>query len=173
MRDSTMLEAWVFASENAAQRTSHRFGRRTGASLTIDDAGVVSWPLDRARPVAWQARDIAVAPLSGAFWGLMFASLFLLPISMQSTTKLVHEDPDRGPGEHVAGDVGLNGIGLDSGFLTAVRSSVVPGTSAIFLLFSSEVSDEVAIAMFAAGSCVARLELSGAQRLQLRAGFDD
>lgn len=163
-----MLDAWVFASDRGAQRISHRFGRRTGTGLSIDDAGVVSWPLDRARPVAWQARDIAVAPLSGAFWGLMFASLFLLPISMQSTTKLVHDDPDRD-----SGDIALHRIGLDAGFLSAVRSSVVPGTSAFFLLVSSEVSAEVAAAMSAAGSCVARLELSEAQQVQLRAGFDD
>src|SRR6476646_4853654 len=49
--------------------------------ITIHDAAIVSWPLDRKRPKTKQLHNLAGAgALSGSFWGLLFGLLFFVPL---------------------------------------------------------------------------------------------
>jgi len=124
---------------------------------------VVCWPPDQRRPLAWQARDLTgTSRLSSAFWGLLFAHLFLLPISLGSTSSPAPENLD----------VALRALGVDAAFVRTVRERIVPGTSALFLVDSSQASvgsswpPEEAFEL-------AELRLSVEQSDRLHAGFDD
>jgi uncharacterized membrane protein len=109
------LSIWRYGSADRAEtalrdleRLQHR--RR----VAIDDSAVVSWAAGAHRPRAYQAGTVEGTGLSGAFWGLVFSLAFLLPSS--------------GTGEVVAA------VGLSDGFLRDLRTRIVPGTSALFVL---------------------------------------
>jgi uncharacterized membrane protein len=96
------------------------------AAVAYDDVAVVVWPRDAQRPMAWQEPGLAGRPhLSGAFWGLLFAVLFLLPL----TGVEVGADRSRGL---------LARVGLDDRLLQAVAGGLRPGGSALFLLGDPE-----------------------------------
>jgi uncharacterized membrane protein len=94
---------------------------QTRQRLAIEDAAVVTWPAGQHRPYSYQAGTIdGTAALSGAFWGLLFGGLFLLPLA----------DPDGAasrPG-------GLAAAGLSDDLLAELRRTITAGTSALFLL---------------------------------------
>jgi uncharacterized membrane protein len=94
---------------------------QTRRRLAIEDAAVVTWPAGKYRPYSYQAGTIdGTAALSGAFWGLLFGGLFLLPLA----------DPDGAasrPG-------GLARTGLSDELLAELRRTITAGTSALFLL---------------------------------------
>lgn len=157
------LRAWAFSSDHAAQRAVRRLAGSPRTAPSFDDLAVVSWPADQRRPLAWQARDLTgPSRLSGAFWGLLFAHLFLLPISLASPSSPAPENLDEA----------LRALGVDAGFVDTVRERIVPGTSALFLVDSSRTSlgsswpPEEAFEL-------AELRLSAEQSDRLHAGFDD
>lgn len=117
MNDPTVLRAFGFVGEHDAPRSARRLTAAARTSPVLDDAAVVTWPADHRRPLAWQARELAVGHrLSGAFWGLLFAQLFLLPLSLRTP-----------PALPVTGiDDGLCWLGVDIGFVHAVREHVRP-----------------------------------------------
>lgn len=165
MCDSTVLTVWWFPGDAEAQRTARQLPSATGRG-GVDDAALVSWPLNQDRPVAWQARDLSGGPrMSGAFWGLLFAHLFLLPISLRKPPALVADDLD---------DV-LSRLGISATFLRIVREHVVPGTSALFVLASTgSVADAAAgrLPQLAATSR-GQLVLSAQEAERWHAGFDE
>lgn len=130
----TTLRAWSFRSDLAAQRVARALAGPSAEVAAVDDAAIISWPRDRRRPVAWQARDLSTEHrLSGAFWGLLFAQLFLLPICWERPPIW---DSDRR-------DDTLAYLGLDDRFVNAVRAEVVPGTSALFVLDSDATGETI------------------------------
>jgi len=98
----------------------------------------------------------------GAFWGLLFAHLFLIPITLAAAPSAT--------ADHL--DDALGAIGVDADFVGTVRHRVVPGTSALFLLDTTSPpmtgtwppTDAVHLA---------DLRLSPEQSDRLHAGFDD
>jgi uncharacterized membrane protein len=95
-------------------------------AVVYDDVAVVVWPRDAERPVAWQEpASVGRRGLSGAFWGLLFAVLFLLPL----TGVEVDRQQPRGL---------LARVGLDDRLLQAVAEALTPGGSALFLLGDPE-----------------------------------
>lgn len=108
-----------------ALRTVERL--QTRRIVTIDDAAVIVWRTGAARPSGYQVGTAAgTAALSGAFWGLLFGHLLLLPMT----------------GEQEPIDV-LDRIGLPDEFLAGARARVVPGTSALFLLADAAAIDDL------------------------------
>lgn len=157
MNESTLLRTFTYGGVRDAQRAAHRLSAAR-ADLTVDDAAIVSWPADRSRPIAWQARDLtADHRLSGAFWGLLFAQLFLLPLSMKLAPPLA---VDRLDGT-------LCCLGVEPAFVRTVRDQVVPGRSALFVLGGDPRTP------LESGNASASLRLSAEQVARLRAGFDD
>jgi uncharacterized membrane protein len=159
----TTLRTWSFRSDLAAQRAARALAGPDGEVTTVDDAAIISWPSDRRRPLAWQARDLGTEQrLSGAFWGLLFAQLFLLPISWEL---LPTWDPSRL-------DATLAYLGLDERFVDAVRAQVVAGTSALFVLDSDQAGDVIDHLL---ADDARRLEvvLSDEQAGRIHAAFDD
>ncbi|NMO88217.1 DUF1269 domain-containing protein [Actinomycetospora sp. TBRC 11914] len=125
----TTLSIWTFDTETGAETALRPLERRQNQRLlTLDDASVVAWAADAARPRTYQAGTAAgTAALSGAFWGLLFGTVFLLPLS----------------GSTAAAGAGLAHVGLPDAFLGRVRDRIVAGTSALFLLTDDAVVDAV------------------------------
>ncbi|RTL63389.1 MAG: DUF1269 domain-containing protein [Pseudonocardiaceae bacterium] len=117
----TTLSIWTFDTETGAEAALRPLERRQNQrQLALDDVAVVAWAADAVRPRTYQVGTAAgTAALSGAFWGLLFGTVFLLPLS--------------GP---TAG-AGLAHVGLSDEFLGLVHGRVTAGTSALFLLSDS------------------------------------
>jgi uncharacterized membrane protein len=161
---STVLSVWGFAGAGGAQRAARHLPPTT-LSDGVDDVAVVSWPAQQARPSAWQARDLAGGPrLSGAFWGFLFAQLFLLPISLRVPPALDDDDLDQV----------LTRLGLDAAFLRSVRGRVVPGTSALFVLATGPAAAAPGAGLREAGAAaLGELTLTAEEAGRWRAGFDE
>jgi uncharacterized membrane protein len=150
------LSVWRFDSSSVAESALRSLERlQTRGAIEFDDVAVVVWAIDARRPQAYQVGSAAgPTELTGAFWGLLFALLFLLPRA--------------GP---TSGLHGLAEIGLDDGFLARVRARIVPGTSALFLLGTGDLPDRVEAAL-ADTHCEAVVStLSTEQQAALRQAF--
>lgn len=163
MAVSTTLSTWLHSDALGAQRTTRRLSAAALTCPSLDDVAAVSWPVDRPRPLAWQSRDLATTTaLAGAFWGLLFAQLFLLPLSMQTPPPLTSDGIDDA----------LGCLGVDAEFVRLVRGAVVPGRSAVFVVTSSA-PDPVLERHLADAVDITRVRLSAEQSERLHAGFDD
>lgn len=125
------LSVWTSGRPDGAASALRVIERlQTRRRLSIEDAAVVSWPAGRHRPYSYQAGTIdGTAALSGAFWGLLFGELFLVPLA----------DPDGAdtrPG-------GLTRAGLPDDLLRQLRTMVTAGTSALFLLADKAALDTI------------------------------
>ncbi|MDT0353421.1 DUF1269 domain-containing protein [Pseudonocardia charpentierae] len=118
---------YTFDSVDGAQRVLAVVeALQDSAAVAFDDVAVVVWPRDAQRPVAWQEpAPVGRSGLSGAFWGLLFAVLFLLPLTG------VEVDPQQPRGL-------LARVGLDDRLLQAIARGLTPGGSALFLLGDPE-----------------------------------
>lgn len=170
MSEPTTLSAWVFPVPGGARRTAHQIAASDWPADRIQDAGVVSWPIDQLRPHAWQVRDLGTDDrLSGAFWGLLFASLFLLPLSLRAA----HIENASAEGERdVWARGGLASLGLDAAFAAAVQQHVVPGTSALFTFDRADAST-LCPPMPCEASKVAHQALTAEQSDRLHLGFGE
>ena len=170
MSHSTTLSAWLFSDPGGAQRTAHQIAASGWPVGRIEDAGVVSWPIDQPRPRAWQVRDFGADDrLSGAFWGLLFASLFLLPLSLRAGP--VEKASTEGDRDVWVGG-GLASLGLDAAFAGAVQHHVVPGTSALFT-FNRGGRSTLSPPMPCDAHRVAQQSLTAEQRKFLHVGFGE
>ena len=70
--------------------------------------------------------------LGGSFWGLLFGPLFAVPVLGVAVGAAVGA---------VKGS--LSDVGIDDDFIESVRAQVTPGTSALFVMSSDAVLDEV------------------------------
>jgi uncharacterized membrane protein len=124
----TTLSIWTFATDAGAEAALRPLERHQHQRLLhVDDVAVVAWAPDAVRPRTYQVGTAAgTAALSGAFWGLLFGTVFLLPLS-------------GGP----ATSAGLAHVGLSDGFLGRVRDRIVPGASALFLFTDDTVPDRI------------------------------
>ncbi len=140
----TSLSIWIFDTPESAEPALRTLGRlEMQGHLTVDDASVLSWPAGDPRPRTYQAGSTTgLAALSGAFWGLLFGLVFLLPL-----TGHLRDDAGR--------SFGLTRIGLPDRFLLAVRDRISPGTSALFLLTPDSAVQRVAAAI--GGACAGPL----------------
>src|ERR1700761_7722821 len=116
------LSVWTFGTADGAAGALRVIERlQTRRRLSIEDAAVVTWPAGKYRPYSYQAGTIdGTAALSGAFWGLLFGLLFLLPLA--------------DPAGAASRPAGLARAGLPDDLLRQLRGTVTAGTSALFLL---------------------------------------
>ena len=128
------LTAWVFPGAGDADAAVEQLNSLQSQQLiSITDAAVVSWPVDKKKPKTRQLNSLAgPGALGGAFWGMLFGLLFFVPLL----------------GAAIGAGIGaLTGsmadVGIDDGFVNQVKQRVAPGTSALFLLSSDAVMDRV------------------------------
>jgi uncharacterized membrane protein len=131
--------------------------------LQLQDAAVVSWPADQRKPMIKQLNNVVgVGALGGAFWGLLFGLLFFVPLLGLAI--------GAGVGALVASGTD---VGIDDNLIKQIREKITPGTSALFLMTTSAVSDRVADEMqaFAGHADLIESNLSREQEGKLRATF--
>jgi uncharacterized membrane protein len=125
------LAAWRFTTPDGAERARRALrGRDLGDRY---DAAVVEWPSGQRRPRTRTLTDTSeTGALDDNFWGLLFGLVFFVPLlgaAIGATTGAL------------AG--ALTDVGIDDHFINRLRDQVIPGTSALFLLASPAVIDQV------------------------------
>ncbi len=128
------LTAWAFPTVDGAEKAvEHLKQLQTQQLITLQDAAIVTWPVDKKKPKTRQLSNLAgEGALGGAFWGMLFGLLFLIP--------LIGAAIGAGLGA-LAGS--LAHVGIDDNFIDSVKQRVTPGTSALFLLSSDAVIDRI------------------------------
>lgn len=129
--------------------------------ITLQDAAIVTWPEGKKKPKTKQLSSMTgVGALSGAFWGMLFGLIFLIPLF----------------GLVVGAAMGAIGgsmadVGITEDFIKSVRSKVTEGTSALFLMTSGAVKDKVAEAAKGLKFELIASNLSKEEEEKLRAAF--
>ena len=128
------LTAWKFDSPDGASQAVRTLKELQDEGLiAIQSAAIVEWPPGNKKPKTRQVDDMTgPEAVSGAFWGFLFGILFFVPIL----------------GAAVGAGIGalhgsLGHVGIDDKFIDQVKGAVTEGTSALFLLSSSGVSDRI------------------------------
>src|SRR4029079_693250 len=125
---------WRFPTPHGADEAEYTLkGLESQELIQMYDAAVVSWEIGAKKPRTRQLKNLKSAGmLGGSFWGLLFGSLFFVPVL----------------GVAVGATLGalkgsLSDAGIDDAFISSVRAKVTPGTSAIFVMSSDAVMDKV------------------------------
>jgi uncharacterized membrane protein len=128
------LTVWMFDTPSGADRAARRLQELARQDAPVlHDAATVSWEPMEAKPRTRQlANTAATTALGGSFWGLLFGMIFFVP--------LVGAAVGAATGA-VAGS--LADVGIDDSFINKVRDQVTPGTSALFVLSSDAVLEEI------------------------------
>jgi uncharacterized membrane protein len=101
--------------------------------LDVHDAATVSWAAGDPKPTVHQSTTTAASgALGGAFWGMLFGLIFFVPLLGAAVGAAAGA---------LAGS--LADVGIDDNFINQVRDRVTPGTSAMFLLSTDAVVEEV------------------------------
>jgi uncharacterized membrane protein len=97
--------------------------------VEVLDVALVQWPKDHGRPSTRHGiSSIGRAKMDGSFWGMLFGLTFFTPLMRASSAAF--------------GDT-LAGIGIRGRFVRDARSKIRAGTSALFILSTDAISDEV------------------------------
>lgn len=129
-----MLAVWGFDTNCGAERAGLALQDLAGAEREIvHDAARVSWVLGSSQPSTWLMPDLAREEALGeGFWGVLFGLIFFSPLLGAAV------------GSATGGLSGsLEDWGIHDTFVHRVRDTVTPGTSALFVLGSDMVVDEV------------------------------
>lgn len=119
-----IFTVWKFEDPQGAERA---FGIVKDAAadnlITIVDHAIVEWPEGEKQPKTHGLNDDAAkAGGWGALWGLIIGALFFIPVVGAVA------------GAAIAGlSRALSSVGIRKEDLEALRSEIVPGTSALFL----------------------------------------
>lgn len=128
------ISIWTFDSSDGADAALRQLERlQLRGVITVADAAVVAWPPGADRPRTYQVGSVeGTAALSGAFWGLVFGTVFLLPITGRDLPS---------DGEN------LDHLGLSNALVDTLRERVVAGRSALFLVLGRATVPAVASAL--------------------------
>ena len=158
------LSVWKFDTVAGAEDAEKRLLSLQAENLiTIHDAAVVSWnPTDRKPKTRQLNSTTGAAALGGTFWGFLFGLIFFVPLL----------------GAAVGAATGaltgsLTDVGIDDSFIKRVRDNVGPGTSALFLLSSGEVTERIAEAFSDVKPQLIETNLDHEQEASLRGAFQD
>ncbi len=158
------LTVWKLDSADGAGDASKTLKRlQEQQLLQLHDAAAVSWPADAKKPAIIVLDElVAASGFGGAFWGLLFALLFFVPLLGMAIAT--------GFGEVIAS---IPDIGVDEKVIKELHNKITRGTSALFMLSASAVTDEVLAEMKAQPGNVEVIEsnLTRAQEAKLRAIF--
>jgi uncharacterized membrane protein len=128
------LTVWRFDTPLGAERAEHTLESLAKQGLiTVHDAAIVSFPEGAKKPKTRQLKNMTGAgALGGAFWGLVFGLIFFVPLLGMAV----------GAGLGAASG-SLTDVGINDEFIKAMRESITPGTSALFVMSSDAVLDKV------------------------------
>ena len=157
------LTVWKFARPVGADEAVHTLDMEKQGLVTVVDFATVAWAVGRKKPTTQQsAATVAAGSLGGAL-GHALGLIFFVPLLGAAV------------GAATGGLAGwLADVGIDDGFIEEVRSEVMPGTSALFVMTSGAVLDRVQEGFAARQSAeLIHTNLSPAQEATLREVFED
>jgi uncharacterized membrane protein len=129
--------------------------------ITLHDAAIVSWPMGKTSPTTRQLVNlVGLGAASGMFWGMLFGLIFFTPFFGLTIGAAI------GAAGGAFGDYGIN-----DDFISAVRSQIKEGTSALFLMTSNAVVDRVVDGMRDIKFDLIATNLSHDQERKLREAF--
>jgi uncharacterized membrane protein len=121
----TAFTVWKFQDpEGAARAASSLQAAETDGLVKIVDHAVLSWPEGADKPELKHKHDSAKRGAGwGALWGILGGALFMIPVA----------------GAVIGAGIGAlakatEGTGITKGDLERIRTEVVPGTSALFMV---------------------------------------
>ena len=130
----SLLAVCRFDTDDGAERGGRRLQDPSGSARgVIHDAALVSWVLGTEQPRTLTVPELAREEALGeAFWGVLFGFIFFSPLLGAAV------------GSATGGLSGsLEYFGIHDTFVNRIRDTVSPGTSALFLLGSDAVVDEL------------------------------
>jgi len=158
------LSVWKFDTPEGAELAEEALVRASKEQLVVvHDAATVSWAVGKNRPKTKQLSNATgVGALGGAFWGLLFGLIFFVPLIGAAI----------GAGFGALGG-SLANVGIDDDFIGSVRETVLPGTSALFVLTSNAVIDKLRAELEAQGihGTLIQTNLSADQEEALKTSF--
>ncbi|MBD5785644.1 DUF1269 domain-containing protein [Cellulosimicrobium terreum] len=158
------LTVWKFETTDGAERAeSALLALQKQELVQVQDAATVSWEEGKKKPRTRQGTSTTgVGALGGTFWGLLFGLIFFVPLLGAAIGAATGA---------IAG--ALTDVGIDDDFIDSVRSKVMPGTSALFVLTTAAVLDRVHEALAAEGihGELVQTNLSAEEEASLRAVF--
>jgi uncharacterized membrane protein len=131
-----VFSAWLFDTPEGAERARGILERAEADQLgKVLDSAIVSWPVGAAEPTTSHKREDT---WRGAGWGALFGAMFgvLLFVPVVGAAAV-----GAGAGALMKG---LNGLGISAEQIESIRASVVPGTSALFLVGEARDPDRIA-----------------------------
>ena len=128
------LTAWKFDRPDGASLAVRRLKELQDEGLVvIHSAAIVEWPQGNKKPKTRQVDDMTgPMAMTGAFWGFLFGIIFFFP--------LIGAAVGAGIGA-LSGSLGH--VGIDDKFIDQVKGAVTEGTSALFLMSSGGVEDQI------------------------------
>jgi uncharacterized membrane protein len=159
---SNTLSVWKFESVGGAEDAERRLlDLQTKGLITVIDAAAVSWEFGAKKPKTKQLNaTTASGALGGSFWGFLFGLIFFVPLIGLAVGAATGA---------LAGS--LADVGIDDSFIKRVREKVTPGTSALFLLSSGEVTERIAEAFEGVKPELIETNLEREQEDALRGAF--
>ena len=135
-----MLTVWRFETAGGADAASKMLQELARERVVVvHDAATVSWPEGEKKPRTQPLHSLTgTGAMGGSFWGLLFGLIFFVPLLGAAIGAASGA---------LAGS--LRDVGIDDSFINRVRDRVTPGTSALFLLSSDAVVDQVKDALAA------------------------
>ncbi|GAA1779246.1 DUF1269 domain-containing protein [Nocardioides hankookensis] len=159
------MTVWQFGTVDGAGRAALALDRSSRTDeIGIQDAALVHWADgDRKPRTQHLACGLTAAPLDDGFWGLLFGLVFFVPLLGAAI------------GAAMGAETGaLDDVGVDDRFMNRVRDRVTPGTSALFLLTTGPVVDEVRAVLADRPSAEPiSTSLDASQEAAVRAVFSD
>jgi len=129
----TTLTVWKFPSPRGADEAEYTLSQLQAKKfIKVHEAALVSWEHGADKPQTRQLHGKGRAAKRGSVVGLLVGAVFTVPVIGLAAGAAV------GVAAHK-----LREAGVADEFVTAVRDNVTPGTSALFLITSDAVIDEV------------------------------
>ena len=158
----TAFTVWKFEDADGAARAEAALKSAAGEGLvTIVDHAVVSWPEGADKPKLEHEHDGPKRGAAwGALWGILGGALFAIPVA----------------GLALGAGIGAlakatDGTGITKADLERIRTEVVPGTSALFLVTDSADLDRLGERFHGRDSTLISTNLTEAERSTLLETF--
>ena len=159
----TTFSAWQFDTLDGAERARGILKQAENDQLVrLVDSAVVSWPPGADKPTtSHKHEDTWRGTGWGAMWGLLLGALFFVPVLGVAAGA-------------AAGALtkALGGLGITNDQLDRIRASVVPGTSALFLVTESVDSDRLAERFHGVHAKLVETNLTPTEAAERYEGFD-